>query len=367
MRRCVYVVIGLCWSWMVVFAQLPEGSDPPSQQDQQQHPVVSEDSLSSQSQSEQEFYSRSPLESPKSESSGDAMEDMAKAESVSGADVSLDTYWIDWDRSLLHLMITQKSDGSYSTLVEQAWQEGMQWYLKLARWLYYLHYKDMSLSKMDILQRVIFWQDSLSAPVASSGMMGSGAVSSGETGDVSLFEEAKQASQRASRYVFSTLSEYYSDGKVRVRLSSRLAPVFARLHTSHLLKSPVLVEKKEVSRLLVRFLCPISPRPSLTIRSEGEVIYAPHLVAQDVYREKLMGTWLLKKNVSKLTDSPPLGELAMASEDISMFYGSPLSLDVRCTDHPAIFDLDRPELWKHMPEGLRQWLVSSASVAFIYE
>ena len=225
-------------------------------------------------------------------------------------------YQMDWQRGLMTLVSGRKgvlAPGlGYHQLMQEAWAGGLEDFYQLSKALYKSYYGDLSL------------------------------------GPSALKPAEELAADRSTRYLFSTLSQYGSDGSVTVHLSTRIASVLAWVgeSTEETATGEPLVEEGSSSliKVLFRFHCAVEPLPYLVVRYGGEEIYSPALMSREVYERDLMGRWV--KEVPK---------------DFSKTEGW-LELGLQCTDEKHVFDGVLSAQWEAVSaEEKRQWALGGRS------
>lgn len=253
------------------------------------------------------------------------------------ADGDLLRYRMDWQRGIITLMAEAKPQSAlkvdFAATMSQAWEQGLSDFYQLSRYLYHEYYGEF--------------------PVVSSGP-----TERTRAQTASFESEKNRAADRASRHVFSSLSQFRSDGSVGLHLSARLAAVLSDVRVGG--DAPQLSDKQQEGGGVVvafRFLCAVQPLPYLVVRYGGEEVYAPSLMSRAAYEQQLMGTWLQDTSYDIRSYLERIWQRSTAFRPKRW-----LQLALQCSDDSRTFDGVSSAEWESLSaEDKRRWAWSGRS------
>lgn len=317
-------------------------------------------------------------------------------------------YILDWYSGFLtvlsEVMTERHVKSSFSQLRTEAWEQGLSDFYALSHYLYQSYYPETVAEGPSSLNMH-------SSPGNDNGLVEAG----GGGGDVDITEvdrtnkslvnssTARDAANRASRYVFSSRSHYNSAGKVEIHLSARIAPVLARIGDSKE-GGPITSQAdlgqqadKQIASdisMLFRFQCDVRPTPYLRVFYGDREIYSPELMDPPVYQRQLMGSWVrreppslqifrqkLLKQSSRGRDNTLHHSLKKGADgdEVTPEKSSPhlinksersrppeerrwFELSLQCTDREHVYRALPSRTWEDLPTSVqKRWALSGQS------
>jgi Skp family chaperone for outer membrane proteins len=113
-----------------------------------------------------------------------------------------------------------------------------------------------------------------------------------------LARQAKDAAQLAVRRSYSTNTNYYPDGRVKVSLEVPLSPTLARsnLNFREAINEENGDNEATFTGLVLRLNQAMAPRASFKVVNEsGSVLYSESSLLAEAYKKQLMGRWVHQK------------------------------------------------------------------------
>lgn len=148
------------------------------------------------------------------------------------------------------------------------------------------------------------WQDGLNYVTDAVRSLNVAANEGLTTNTESLTQHARDAARQVANSTFSYNTTYFGDGTVRVHLENTLAKALEAQGLRFKQKESVQASMTHYSGLVLKVEGTAKPRATYSVVDEtGDVVYDVHDMAEDAYKQNLMGRWFKRATHAELVEA----------------------------------------------------------------